>query len=220
MHLFVNLRGSKATVIFIQGFRKSHETWNVTETKTKIMIESTMAKQINTITIQFTDEDYVQSTTKVCEAINNSIDPITIPKTNITIVAHSQGCFYAIRLAELYPDIYTKLLLLDPVMRDAPYLEQIKGSALTAKPDSVEVAKFLLYDDLPDENCLRAKIIVRVHLNVETDNEYLMNRLEYFNKLTNRNDKSRIVVHLKVGHMIHYSIPHVVIEAIRELYWI
>ena len=56
-----------------------------------------------------TEDDYNMSVLQVVERLHPLLD-----FKNITLVAHSIGSFYALKLVELYPNQFNKLLLIDP----------------------------------------------------------------------------------------------------------
>ena len=72
-------------------------------------------------------------------------------------------------------------------------------------------------EDIPKQ------IIVRIHLNVKINkapqkNIIFFDKISYLDKLVKQNMKSRLCLHVDVSHMIHYKIPHVIIDSIKEIY--
>ena len=221
MKLFINYNHHKTTIIFIHGFRKNHDDFNITDKGKNILIETTMAKICNTILVQIEESDYKKPVADVAEDIYKNI--VDIDKTKITIVAHSHGSFYALSLCETYPDLFCKLLLIDPTTKSEHYLTKLKMDTEGFNEESVESYKVKYFDMLPTGFNLKNKIIVRIHLNLQTtqlidDLNSFLAKINHLNKLVNKNVKSRLVLHADVSHMIHYQIPDVIIDSIKELH--
>lgn len=216
MKLIPRLQNFKATIIFIHGFRKNSSQWNYSESGNALLIEETLSKIANTILIDLTDEDYIQDTTTVVEEMYRQLSSLQIITTKIILVAHSQASFYCLRLSEMYPTIFARLLLLDPSIKNQAYLNLLESKVSKNPGDIVERAKLQHFEDLPTCDHIKNSVIIRVHLNISSPADLMDNIIE-LNKLTNKNTKSRLVVHYDVSHMIHYRIPHVIIDAIKEL---
>jgi len=196
---------SKNTVVFIHGFQKDTYSWNYNSKNKPILIEETLAKSNNTVLIQMNQEDYMMTTT---EASNKIYEQLTdYLNTKITLVTHSLGSFYALKLAELYPNTFKKLLLIDPTIKTPEYFEYISSQPLDNN-------KLKNYHDLPTGLTLSPKIIVRIHFDYNPD---IIHKIPYYNKMTNKNTKSRLILHDNIGHMIHWKIPHVIIDSINEM---
>ena len=208
MRLIPRIQAFKATIIFIHGFRKAPQQWNYTETGHPILIEETLAKVANTVLIELNDDDYRRSITAVAEEMYQQLTPII--QTKIIVVTHSQGSFYGLRLAQNYPTVFGRLVLLEQCIKNQAYRDMLTGSN-----DDVQRAKLAHFDDLPTCECLKAAIIVRVHLNISSETSTAI--IAELSKLTTKNAKSRLVVHYDGSHMIHYKIPHVVIDESRDM---
>ena len=225
MKLISHLQKFKTTIVFIHGFRKSSLQWNYSETNHPLLIEETLSNIANTILIDLTDEDYLQDITAITEEIYRQLvislglgpSEITNPviNTKIVLVAHSQGSFYCLRLAEMYPTLFSRLLLLDPTLKNRSYHDLLESKLAKNPGDIVERAKLKHFDNLPGCN-LKNSVIVRAHVNISPSSD-LMDSIVELDQLTNKNSKSRLVIHYEVSHMIHYKIPHVVIDAVKEL---
>lgn len=195
-----NIKSAKIkTVVFIHGFRKEATSWNITSTGKLIQIQENIAKNSNTVLIQMTEEDYMLSVTHVVERIKKLLDS----RNDIILVTHSIGSLYAVKLAELYPDIFKKLLLIDPTIKTPKYHAYLMNEN-----------RLVHYDDLPEGLNLPAKVIVRIHFDYNLESTY---NIPYYNKMTNKNVKSRLILHNNIGHMIHWKIPHVIIDSINEM---
>lgn len=211
MRIIFNYNKFKTTLLFIHGFGKDISSWNTTQSGKSIKFEETLSKTANTILIEFKNEDYEKS---MSDKINEIYSLITdFLKTQMIIIAHSYGCFYALLLAEKYPKVFNKLLLLDPTVKNNDYLLQLEKAAKGTAEDSIECAKLDRFPSLPSGEGLPSQIIVRVHLNITDD----IKKIVSLNSLTNKNVKSRLTVHYDIGHMIHWSIPNTIIDSVKEL---
>lgn len=65
---------------------------------------------------------------------------------NIIQVGHPYGCFHCLRLAELYPKIFEKLFLIDPIVKNESYYNYL----LSKYKDLVEEAEIqiLLFESI------------------------------------------------------------------------
>jgi pimeloyl-ACP methyl ester carboxylesterase len=205
----------KTTVIFIHGFRKDAETWNVTESNKVINVEKETSKKANTVLIQLEDVDYQNSVSVVAKEILCYLPYEVKYGCNVVLVTHSNGSFYAISLALQFPNIFKKLLLLDPTVPDQIYLNELLKKRDEMPDDVVASNKVKYFSELPSGFDLESNIIVRIHLNICSEES--MKRIEFLYKLINKNTRSRLMVHYGVSHMLHYNIPHVIIDSIREL---
>lgn len=213
MQIFVKNISKNISILFIPGFRKKNTDFNITDEGKGINIETTLFKMYNTITIQFSEDDYQKPVPDIADQIYQNI--IMNFKKDIVIVAHSFGAFYAIHLAKTYPNIFTKLLLIDPSIKTTSYHEKLQLNANMYGPKDTETYKLKNYDSLPIGVDLKSNIIVRVHvaliIGLSADKIFILN------KLTNKNVKSRFIVHPNASHMIHYQHPDVIIDSIKEL---
>lgn len=219
MKLIVSNSNHKQTIVFIHGFGKNYDDFNTTCHGKKISIEETMKAICNTIRIQIEPDDYCESVPDICSKIFLMLDE-SIIKTKITIVAHSHGCFNAIYLAKQYPNIFNRILLLDPTVKSESYRTQLVQNCRGYDNTTIEYHKVKNFDLLPDSK-IPAKIIVRIHTNIKTDNLSdgdFGNKLAALYSMINLNAKSRFVVHVDKSHMIHYDVPATIIDSIKELY--
>lgn len=200
----------KNTIIFIHGFKKDNASWNYDSKNKHICIEESLSKKANTISIQFTEEDYCKPCSEICENIINMFKELKLGK--IIIVAHSIGSFYALKLAELNPILFGTLLLIDPTIKTPHYYEYLKSKS--ESENHIELHQLKNFEDLPTDTNIMAKVIIRIHFDY-CDNSIL--DIPYYAKLTNKNMKSRLILHNDIGHMIHWQIPHVIIDSINEL---
>lgn len=208
MRLTANIQEFKTTIVFIHGFRKDSTYWNTSEHGYTLAIESTLAKVANTVLIDLTDEDYMKDITTIADEIYAKIDRHF---QKIILVGHSHGCFYCLRLAEKHPIYYNRLLLLDPTLKNPEYHKYLQEKI----SDNVEEAKLKYFEDLPDGRDLYCTTIIWIHFNVNS--ETTPSKIEELYKFTNKNSKSRLMAHYNVSHMIHYKIPSVIINSIKEL---
>lgn len=198
----------KNTIVFIHGFRKDTSSWNYDSKGKALLVEETLSQVSNTILIQLEEEDYLFPVSYVSEKIYTSL--FDFLNTKITLVTHSNGSFYALKLAENYPNIFNKLFLIDPTIKTPEYLEYLKNFP----EDLVECSQVVNFEDLPTGINFQPKVIVRIHFDYDEDYTSI---IPYYNRLTNKNTKSRLILHYGIGHMIHWKIPHVIIDSIKEL---
>lgn len=205
-----NMNNYKNTIIFIHGFKKDIASWNFDSKNKHIQIEESLSKKANTISIQFTEDDYCKPCSEICKNIMSMIKELKLGK--IIIVAHSIGACYALKLAELDPVLFGKLLLIDPCIKTPHYYEYLKSKS--ESENHIEEHQLTHFEDLPSDTNIIPKVIIRIHFDY-CDNSIL--DIPYFTKLTNKNMKSRLILHNDIGHMIHWKIPHVIIDSINEL---
>ena len=97
----VNNSNKRKTVIFIHGYMKSANDFNITDNNKKILIEQNIRSISNTVLVQLEKDDYKKDIPFVSEKICNKILKMNIDKSNITLVCHSYGAFYAYYLGLL-----------------------------------------------------------------------------------------------------------------------
>jgi pimeloyl-ACP methyl ester carboxylesterase len=198
---------SKTTVVFISGFQKSCTTWNVTERGKEINVEKTISLTYSTLLIEMEDEDYLESVENISLRVNEILEN----EEKIILIVHSYAAFYAISLAKMYKNKYNKIILIDPTVKNDDYLNY-----LYEKEDDIftryKIENFSLY---PDFNNFPQNVIVYAHLNLDTEDN--LNKVFDLDKITKMNVKSKLMVHCNVGHMIHYKIPAVIIESIKDI---
>lgn len=222
MKFITSFKGYRNTVIFIHGFRKSALTWNTTESNKAINIADIINKTANILLVQLQDEDYMKPVPQISDEILYRLPPELkeVSKSRAMIlVGHSLGTVYAIQLATRWPSHFQRLLLLEPVIPGPGYLAKLKEQAAADPTDTVLAAKVANHDSLPNGLKLDNNTIVRIHINLGSEGhaDSTTSNLEHLYQMVNHNARSRLVVHYKVGHMIHYAVPHIVIDAIREL---
>lgn len=197
----------KNTIVFISGFRKDNSSWNYDSKNKPLLIEETLSKVANTVLIEFTDDDYKLPVSQVSEQFYERLREFS--STNIVLVAHSIGSFYTLKLSKIDSHLFQKILLIDPTIKTPEYLEYLKSFS----EDPVKEKQVANFDDLPDVNNISTKTVVRIHFDYNDD---MTSKIPYFYKLTNKNAKSRLIMHYKIGHMIHWNIPGVIIDSIKE----
>ena len=206
MKIYSNTHKSKYHLVFIHGLHKSYNDWNITSCKNAkhINIEETLKSKYNTHLVQIEASDYFRS---IIDVANDIYDKLTI--SNVTIIAHSYGCFYAIQLGLLDHMRFRRLLLLDPTLPTPLYMNYLQELS-----EPLRRYQYDNFDRFPDITSLHNKVIVRIHKSLqEIDNDYFC----LASTATKKNLESHIIVHYKMTHMIHYKIPHVVIKSIRDI---
>lgn len=217
MKFISSFKGFRNTVVFVHGFRKSALTWNTTESDKQINVADVIGKNANIILVQLQDEDYLKPVPQTSDEILYRLPPNIKENSksrSIILVGHSLGATYVIQLATKWPGHFQRILLLEPVIPGFGYLEKLKEQAAANPQDPVLAAKVTNHDFLPDGLKLDNNIMVRIHVNLGSEGQP---DLEHLYQMVNHNARSRLVVHYNIGHMIHYAVPHVVIDAIREL---
>ena len=142
-------------------------------------------------------EDYL-------DPIDQIVKQLGVPNC-ILVVAHSLGCLYALKIAALYPHIYNKLLLIDPVVKCPEYHEYLSKNY----PERLQH-----YNLLPDHTDIKSKIIIRIHYNYTTENSY---KIPHLYKLVNKNTQSQLILYDNVGHILHRRKSENIMNSIEEL---
>lgn len=212
MKIIIENNKFKKSVLFIHGFGKTGDQWNITEYGKEIGIESHIRKTHNTILITLDDNDYIRPISNVVdeiyEAVNGSL------KTKIICVTHSYGSFFSMSLSIKYPKLFTTIIMLDPTLKTNEYLEYLKGLEYNDK-NQYKIDNFDMY---PNHLDIAKDIIVKIHLNITPEKSInSIKDIIQFDTITKHNVKSRLMVHVEVSHMIHYKIPHVVIDSIKNI---
>lgn len=104
---------------------------------------------------------------------------------------------------------------MDPTIKTPEYYQELQNRANSLPEDSVAIYKFQHYEDIPTGLDLKPSVIIRIHLNINDD--IALAKIAYLDRLTNKNIKSRLIIRYDVSHMIHYHIPHVIIDSIKEI---
>jgi len=212
MKILIENNNFKKTVIFIHGFGKTGNQWNITEHNKEINIESHIRKTHNTILITLEDNDYMRPIIDIASEIYKSIEVLS--KSKIICVTHSYGSFFAMSMSIEYPQLFNAIIMLDPTIKTFRYLEYLKTL------DSNNINKYKI-DNLdiiyPNHLDIPKNVVIKIHLNVDSDSNINIDQLIELDKITKQNMKSRLMIHIDIGHMIHYKIPHVVIDTIKNL---
>lgn len=208
------MSAKKQSILFIHGFGKNAEHWDTTENNKEINIVKQIVKKnifAEVFCVELDETDYSRSTLDVAKDILNAVREI-IEERRCIVVAHSSGSFCAMHLATLAPQQFTKLLLLDPTLSNISYKEHLLKKCKEDENDTVSARKLFYFDQLP--SIVPRQIVTRIHFNYI---EGIGEKVKELYALTKQNTKSRLVLHYDVSHMIHYHLPHVVVDAILEL---
>lgn len=107
--------------------------------------------------------------------------------------------------------------MLDPTIKTEMYLQYLK----TLEYNKINQFKIDNFDIIyPNHLDIPKNVIVKIHLNLDSNNDSkidLIKKLSELDKITKQNMKSRLIIHMDVSHMIHYKIPHVVIDSIKNI---
>ncbi len=98
--------------------------------------------------------------------------------TKIIIITHSYGSFFGTQLCIDHPNIYTKLLMLDPTLKTGSYFKYLTdiNKEFSNTNKELSEAKLSNFEFLPDFKKLIPKIMVRIHYNYSTNNKNLIER--------------------------------------------
>lgn len=199
-------------VVFIHGFRKNQNDWDKTEHGKDIGIARQIAKRFSVICAELDDSDYCRSTFDVAAEMHTLLQS-HVGEKKVTIVAHSNGCFYALHLANLDPNQFGRLLLIDPTLKCETYRQQLLERVAADSTDVVSQRKVDHFETLPA--AVPNRVVVRIHFNYTE--EISSERVRRLHDLVKNNVKSRLIAHYDVSHMIHYRLPHLIIDSINEL---
>lgn len=124
---YEDINGFKKTILFIHELGKSYNDWNITKKGKILNIEQSLSKTYNTVLIKLETDDYFRTIEDVANDIASCFDSDRLcDLTNVTIVAHGYGVFYAYHLVHLYPDLFVKLFLIDPICGNDSYKHDLK----------------------------------------------------------------------------------------------
>lgn len=211
MKIIVENNKFKKSVLFIHGFGKNGDHWNITEYNREIGIESHIRKTHNTILITLENNDYLRSIYDVSHQIYESIKHLS----NIICVTHSYGSFYAMEISISYPKLFTAIIMLDPTLKTNEYLTYLK----TLEYSNQKQYQIDNFDMYPNHLNIPNNVIIKIHLNInpsESDSENI-NYIKHLDQITKHHVKSRLIVHYDISHMIHYKIPHTIIDTIKNI---
>lgn len=131
---------------------------------------------------------------------NNLIIEKPDSKIDWVIVAHSLGVVPALLLKSLK---IKGLCLIDPTPLDQEYLEKI-----------LERKWFNLADQINQINIKAEKYPVHLHFDPDKN---LTRKIQYYKKLVQTHQISKMIIYPDAGHMIHLKHPDKIIQSIREL---
>jgi len=209
-HLFAGHKSK--SIVFVPGYRKGNH-WDVSEHGRRLDILQILFASANIFVVHLDDEDYKLPIPIVTSSILEQLP------TNLElslVVAHSYGCFFAMDMVSQSPSRVKAVMLLDPVVKDESYRASL--AVRTTEEDPNVAHKLKHWDDIPDASVFSSnskfnKVVFRVHLILCSD---LSRKLEHFLPTCKANVKSGVEIHAS-DHMIHYSLPHMVIDRARNL---
>lgn len=162
MELLIYDNKYKSTIVFIHGLGKKYDDWNISEHGKKIGIESNIRKTKNTVLVSLHGH-YNRSIEEVCKEIHLLLD--TLLKTKITCVCHSFGAIYGTYLTIKQPDIFKRLILIDPSLKTNEWIEKFK----TINSDKANLYGITDFDSFPNYLDIPKSIIVRAHICLESE---------------------------------------------------
>lgn len=211
MKIVIKNNKFKKTVLFIHGFGKTGDQWNISEYNKEINIESHIRKTHNTILITLSEDDYFRSIADVSIEIFKAMEDLL--KTKIICVTHSYGSFFAMSMSIKHPKLFEAIIMLDPTIKTDEFLQYLKSLESNEK-NQYKIDNFdTIY---PNHLEIPKNVIVKIHFNINADTD-IIKELTILDEITRHNVKSRLMVHVGVSHMIHYKIPHIVIDSIKNI---
>ena len=211
MKVIIQKNKFKKTALFIHGFGKTGDQWNISEYNKEINIELHIRKTHNTILITLHENDYLRPIFDVSDEIFKLIKDLI--NTKIICITHSYGSFYAMSMSIQHPKLFDKIIMLDPTLKTTKYFEYLK----TLDHNDINQYKIDNFDIIyPNHLDIPKNVIMKIHFNINTNTNANM-KLKELDKITKQNTKSRLMVHVDVGHMIHYKIPHIIIDSIKNI---
>lgn len=182
----------KKGIIFLSGRGKKYTTWNVTENGKYIGLEEMFRKRCNTCLVEFDPEDDIYYNkhfeTENIADIPKLLDERTVLDPLIAILDPNVKWFV---VTHSYGSYFASLL-----------------------PKSLIHGMVLI--DPVSTNLLMFKftIPIVVHLNILPNNT---DRICDWTTVTNYHNKSAIIVHYDIGHMIHWSQPGKIQHSIENI---
>jgi hypothetical protein len=188
----------KSTIIFIHGFGKSSNNWNITEKDKIIGIESEMNKSCNTVMVNLQNGDYLFNISDVCTQIYQELEESTVLKTNIIIVTHSYGSFYGLQMAHTWPKIFNKLILLDPTIKTADYYLQLLAQQVTSKDEHSNSDIEFKQQSVSDKEFKQQSVSANVNIVEKKINEAKILHFDQFIDHTKLYPKIRVIIHANI----------------------
>ena len=230
---------SKIPVIFIHGFLKDGNDWNITK-KTNINIQKNVSKKRVTINISFDIIDYLLPFHKVCIKIYKILLLNNI--NNAIFVAHSIGGIYAKLFSTLYPNFIHSLLLIDSSEINDNFLQELIFSLKNEK--NIIIANMYInminnFTLLPDIhyikhinkninifsliNIIKNEFNLKKYINKFFDNSiikynsYINDTFTYYKTLMCENFEKNFIIFYDVSHMIHHKKFLYIIDLIDKI---
>lgn len=151
---------------------------------------------------------------EVSNIIHNYISQTFTPKFAI-IVAHSYGTFYALELVQMNRNLYNKLFLIEPTIKTQEYSKYLEEQYELSRSQITEF-KLKNFDLYPSYENLSPKIIVKIHLNLQSSDKNLPQLKSYYS-MCNKNIQSSLHLYIDKSHMLHYTVPDTIIYHISQL---
>lgn len=205
MNIEINNGNFKKTVIFFPGYTKTGADFNVPK---NIAIEEHIRKTYNTVLI--TIEDYRIPINDITTQIYDKI--VNLLRTKLILLSHSYGSFYAMDFVITYNTLNTSLILIEPCVKTDNFLFYLKSLPF----DEVNQWKINNFEYYPNHLLIPKQCIVKIHLDFD-GSDYVKEKIYELDKIIKKHTKSRLMVHANIGHMIHYKIPHVIIDTIKSI---
>lgn len=214
VHVTIDRRGTRVFWVFIHGYRKTSESWNVTEAGKEVNLAKMKG---DACIVDMSDEDYMQPVDDVAREIYDILVKQWISKQAVYIVSHSIGAFYATCLANLIEadklfSLYG-MMYIDPTCKTEEYRQYLQLA--NAEGDPVAGAKLENYARLPDPPSFHPRVLVNVHF--ACDDAKIVARLFYFRRAIYANVASEIIVYPGASHMLHWDHPEKFVNGFQRM---
>ena len=196
MKIIVNDGQFKTTVLFIHGYNKTGLDWNMTEHGKPIDIETHIRKSRNTVIVSLDNQDYRRPPDDVAKEIYDSIKHYK----KIIGVSHSYGAIFATAICIMYPTLLTTIIMLDPTIKTNEFLNYLKSLSTS----ETNMYKINHYDLLPNYLAIPNHIIIIIHFNYEQMDKSINQYIVELDKMTRKNVKSRLIVHVIIDDIKNY----------------
>jgi hypothetical protein len=189
-------------VVFIHGYGKSSDTWNISEYGKVIGIENSIRVVMDTITI--TVDDYTSSPALITSSIIHKMEN---SQNKWIIVCHSLGVIHGFELLKHSRNI-AGICLIDPTPLDEIYINVCRDRGWN------DIADYCSNNKVSIHPSIRVSIHFDYNENIP---ENLARQVKYYKPLIGPNDKSKIIIHPGKGHMIHYTDAPKIIASIMSI---
>lgn len=192
-------------LLLIHGYGENNEIWS------KFPASKSMFDIISLNLAKILDDDKMNNMDAVVENIFKNID--INDDTKMAIVANSMGGYYAIRIAERYPHIIKKVIMISSHPFADSKEKQVmrkKEISLIEKGKSSLIASMFTADDDKDIKTLKLKMWT------DWSNRALINALQI---MISRDDKTEMMLNTKISYtfIVGANDPAINLHKLNEL---